>query len=969
VQTGSATVSLASDTPAAASIADAGNANFTKFTLTTGSSPVTVSSMTVTRYGLSSNSDLENVKILDGNMVSLGNSASFNSNSKAKVTFVPSVTLAANSSHSFYIRAGVVDNTSAGKTIQLGIATSADIESSAAITGSFPAVGNPMTTVLVGIGSVQVTNDGTVVNNGPDVGDTNVELNKFKISAGSVEPITIQQISLERQGSAGASDVANIELFDVTHNVSLGTVGTWNSQGLAVFNNLNLVIDKGDTVRFKVMADIVDGVGLTVNADLTDGSDVRIQAKGNDFGFFITPTITGGWDGKGATNQTIGSAALLISKSSSTPATGNIVAADDQLITVLDVVVTGEPVRVTSFKVGFNLGTMAVSEVTNARIRNFTTGASLSGPNTVSTGPYDPNSSSSYEATATFTDTLEFPVGTTKVGIYADISSDTSANDTIMAGVPDADSDITARGVQSNDTVTATPGASEVNGNTLTIQDASLSAITLSQPAARSIAKGVQDFVWATFDLSAISSGEDINVTALVLEDTLGDAGDDAGDIDNVEIWADLTSASSARGDAFETKVSDTKQFADSGAADETLSITLSQTVKVIRNSSVRMAVVADLAADATTGDTHTISLDTDAGDVTANGANSGDSVSVTPTGAGQTMTVATGGDVTVTVDSSSPSAKLVLDGGQGGKETLGIFRLAANNVENLNLDSFKITDDGTGDDGVSTYYFQATSKGGVALGSEKSVTGGATAEAFWGSGEVTVPANDYILIVVKGVTNPVDGTAVVNGDDIRVTVAASGDVDTTGLASGTAVDTDDTSVDAAIHELYESYPTFAFDNTGISTTLTGTTNHLAAKLKVTVIGNEDVTFHTADSPVFSVQVVVSGSDDDAGTENVTLKDSDGNTLDSSTITSATGTTQVDYNFSTTDETIAAGATTTWYVYVDTSDLETDGATLQVWLDDTAADVTFGINGTGAYAEGDIILRGDLFGVAAVNPS
>jgi len=61
VQTGPATVSLASDTPAAASIADAGNANFAKITLTTGSSPVTVNSMTVTRYGLSSNSDLENV--------------------------------------------------------------------------------------------------------------------------------------------------------------------------------------------------------------------------------------------------------------------------------------------------------------------------------------------------------------------------------------------------------------------------------------------------------------------------------------------------------------------------------------------------------------------------------------------------------------------------------------------------------------------------------------------------------------------------------------------------------------------------------------------------------------------------------------------------------------------------------------------------------------------------------------------
>jgi len=284
-----------------------------------------------------------------------------NSNSKAKVTFIPAVTLAANSTNTFYIRAGVDSATTGGKTIQLGIATSADIESSAAISGSFPVAGNVMTVVSVTIGGVTVSEDGSVIDSTPDVGDTDVTINQFEIAANSVEPVTVQQIAVERQGTAGASDVTNIELYDVTHNTSLGTVGTWNSQGIAVFNNLNLVIDKGDSVRFKVMADIIDGAGLTVNSDLTDGSDARVVVKGNDFGFYITPTVGGGWSGQSDNAQTIGSADLLIQKSSTTPATGNIVADDEQLIAVLDVVVTGEPVRVTSLRIGFDSTIAAAS--------------------------------------------------------------------------------------------------------------------------------------------------------------------------------------------------------------------------------------------------------------------------------------------------------------------------------------------------------------------------------------------------------------------------------------------------------------------------------------------------------------------------------------------------------------------------------------------------------------------------------
>jgi len=972
VVTGSLTVALASDTPASNVIADAGNANFTKFTITSGSSALTVSSITVTRTGLASNSDLENVKILSSDGVSLGNSSSFNSNNKAKVSFNPAVTIAANTTSAFFIRAGVVDGTTGGKTASLGIDSASDIASSATVSGSFPIVGNSMTTVLLTIGSLSVTNDGTVTDGTPDVGDTDVAVNKFKMTAGSTEAVTVKQISVERQGTAAASDTTNIELFDVTHNKTLGTVTSWNSQGLAVFNNLGMVLAKGETVRLEVRVDIVSGVGLTVNADLTDGSDVRVEATGNDFGFYLTPTVTGSWIGQGgttsATNQTISSAALLIAKSSSTPATGNTTKGNERLISVLDIVVDGEPVRVTSFKVSFDLGTMTDSEISNARIKNFTTGASLGGPNSVSTTDYTANGTT-FEGTATFTDTMEFPVGTTKVGVYVDIASSTSANDTILASVADADTDVTAKGVQSNDSITATPAASNVSGNTQTVKGPVLVSTTLTQPVANNVVKGVQDKIWSIFDLSAAGSGENVNVTAVVLEDTLGDAGDNAGDIDNVELWADLTSANSARGDQFETLVSGTKQFADSGAADETLAVTLSQTIVVKKDTSTRVAVIADLAAGATTGDTHTISLDTDASDVTANGADTGDAVTTAPTGAGQTQAVVAAGALTVSVNSSSPVAGVVLDGGQGGKELLGVFRLAANSSENLDLDSFKITDDGNDDD-INTYYFQATTKAGVALGPEKSVNGGATATAYWNDGEVTIPLNDYVLMTVRGTTFDIDNVAVSDGDTVVVTVAAAdSEVAATGLASGTVVNGAATNYDAAAQTIYESYPTFSWDMT-TPTVLNGSANYLGGKLKVVAVGDKDVTFQTADGNAFVLQVTVTGDDTDTANENVVLKDADGNTLDTGVITSASGTTEITLDFSTTDETISAGTSTTWSFYVDSSDLEDNGDTLQLWLDDTAGDLDFGVDGADfANSVGNIIFRGDIFGPSSVNPS
>src|SRR3989344_5380831 len=276
---GVAAVALAADNPASGTVPDAANANFTKFTLSSGATATTISTLYVTRYGLSINSDVENIKILDGDMVQVSSSGSLNTNNKAQISFTPALTIPANTVKSFYIRAGIVNNTSAGKSVALGIDSASDVIANVTVGGSFPVKGNLMNTVLLDIGVLTADEDGTVTDSQPDGGDTDVVVNKFKLTAGSIETVTVKQIAVERQGTASASDIANIELFDVSKAVSLGTAASWDANSLATFNNLNITLDKGETRRFEIRVDIIGGSSLTINADLTDGSDVRVQAQ------------------------------------------------------------------------------------------------------------------------------------------------------------------------------------------------------------------------------------------------------------------------------------------------------------------------------------------------------------------------------------------------------------------------------------------------------------------------------------------------------------------------------------------------------------------------------------------------------------------------------------------------------------------------------------------------------------------
>jgi len=808
-----------------------------------------------------------------------------------------------------------------------------------------------MTVVDLDVGSLTVS-ELTIVDSQPDIGDTDVKVLEFKAEVGSVEAVTIEQITVTEAGTASTSDTNNIELYSITDGASLGTESAWNAEGKASWPGLDIVVGKGENHRFRVMVDIVSGSGLKANADLVDGGDVLISAKGNTYGFYITPVRSPtDWNGKGE-DQSIRSGALNVSKSAASPATGNIAPADDQVLTIWDFTAQGEDVKITALTIDFDLGSsgtaLACSEVTNVKVYDE--------DDNLAAGPKDCSS----DAVA-FTDTFIVPVGTTEYTVKVKIATAATTGDWIEAAIDAPSTDITAAGMTTNDSITPSP-TTQVEGNKQTVAAGDLSATTLTEPQNRNVAKGVSNFVWMTASLSAGISGEDVNVTSITIYDTIG--GTTSGgfdDIDNCSIWADLTDENSARGDIYETRVSDLENPTATGSGSQAFSLT--QTITVTKGTFNKIAFVGNLSTGATTDDTHTVDMSA----LTATGADTGSSISVTPTGGGQAMTVKTGGALTVTNDASTPTSDIVL-----GEETvtLAVFRLAADSVEDLDLDSIYIHV--TGGTYVNTFYFyhgDTLIQYGVPV--ETGVGTNTVTYVAINDGTVTIPANGHEEITVKATLNPVaHGTTLANDGSIQVSFDGSTYiVDFTGLSSGSEVPSTDAPVANTMYA-FESRPYFAVNSASPSGDLIPTSTTLLAIFDITADAAEDITFDNADSNTLTVSVSCSLTASDGDTEVITLKDQDGNDLTALNQHICDSTMVFDFS-STADLTVPAGQAEKIYIYGDTTELSYDGDIIQLWLDDgTSSYVDWGIDGdANSWQHADIIFRGDILAGALVNPS
>jgi hypothetical protein len=296
--------------------------------------------------------------------------------------------------------------------------------------------------------------------------------------------------------------------------------------------------------------------------------------------------------------------------------------------------------------------------------------------------------------------------------------------------------------------------------------------------------------------------------------------------------------------------------------------------------------------------------------------------------------------------------------------------------VEAHDLRNFEINNTGTAAI-AETYYLYASKRAdGGAIGDAIASAPGAAAVDFTVTpGTVSVPRDGYVTLTVKGDIALVDGTTVSNGNTAIITVATTaGDIDTVGSQSGQ--DTDPT-VGSALtpntHLVYKAYPVFALSATGQpSTTLVQKETDLLAVYDVTAVGNDDVTFATGQSNTLTLSWSVSETSASSSVDDLFYlkKDSGATTVASPAAVDINASSTVVFTFEDATFTVPAGATKKLYVYGDTTDLDSDGDTIQVFFDDVTTHISFSVNlGTTNASRGDIIFAGEIRGVSLVNPS
>ena len=653
---GGVTISLASDTPMSASIPNnAANVNFTYLNLTAGPAGATVTGLKVTRSGLGADANIAAVKLfIDG--VQRGTSQSLGSLHQATFSLSSNpIVIAAGATQKVVIAADITLLPVTFDQHILGIANSADVITTAVVGGTFPVNGNVMSLVNTNIGTATVTSGPLNPTNGGavDADAVGYRFSQVKITSGAVEPIVLDQLTAIKNGTAANTDIKNIVLYNDTSGAVLGTAASLDSNGRAVFSNLNIQIAKGGNVLLSIKADVAGGSGRTLGFDVHDGTAFTIMVKGATYNFGITPAGAVNFCVPAFTDftcprQNINQGYLTISKSPSAPATGKIgVGASAVPVMAFDYVVAGEPVNVTRTVITYTVNAAA-------KIGNFTNWTLYKADGTVLAGPKNRDTALVIATdTVTFTDSYTLPVGTTTVWLKTDVSSAGVALDTIFSGM--ALSTITAKGANSGKTTWTTSGgpvippASNIVGNVMTLQGPALAVTTAATPIASTIVANAQDQAFAYVDLDASGGGENIRVSQVVVTDTMGGPAVLA-EIQNLELWGDPDNTDTT---AVNVRLTTSNSTTVNAA---TVTFTFQTPIIVSKTATSRLTLKADVDGTVVTPfSTHRYNAA--AGSVTATGKDTGNNAALTYAGLGQPQTLQANGRLTVARAADMPVA------------------------------------------------------------------------------------------------------------------------------------------------------------------------------------------------------------------------------------------------------------------------------------------------------------------------
>ncbi len=830
------TVSLASDTPASANIADNTYATFSKFNFTASNDgDVTVNSIKITRFGVGSPGSITRVylyegvrRLVSGTTVSTtDNTSEFNNigwtipagTTKPLSVFVDGATLATDN-HGFKI-AAASDITTDG----------------AAVSGSFPLSGNIMAYTSVSEGSITITQGGAAVD--PTLGETGATVVKFTMQAGSNEDAIVQRLRLRQTGGTDMAQLSNIELYKDTTKVADGV-----KDGKFIDFTLDppYTITAGLTKNFSIKLDI--GAGPTPGTDTIDFDlykDVDLYATGGIFGFGLPVT------------DSFNPTAITIQGGDVTFADNGPVASDVKKggndVTMLNFAITSNStITITDLDVVATTTVAKPDELDDVRIVDTDTGQTLMGPNT----PTGANSGTA--ELMEFSGSFIVSAGTTRnLAVTADIANTTSNDDTfkvtLATAVGTVYGETTALPViedSEGNTVTSIVPSTHIVGETMTVNEAYLKVALASLPTHGDVVKGEVGVDALGLVLTA-GGADDINVSSITLiadavknettaeepENVIGAVGlyDGSGNVLQAKkalsatpdtVTFDKLNIDIAAGDSFQViakvDISGSLTASSSIALDLRGTVTTGVTTNVTATDSEGSAVtVYDDDGTGTAGDWQS--------DVNLNDNQSSISSVVATDTADVEIDILLNGTLTITNDADTPSATIMVAGSTGNVLSIFDFTSAyeAFTVEQLTAS----TTSGSGADFTSL-----TISYPKADGSTREQTGYFSGDQVVFTGMTFyVPKDQTAKLTAKGNMNTVTAGATAGHTidlDLELTNSA-----TFKVVSASGVDTDPsnssgpaqshTDKAGSNHRIFRTKPTVAFVGPTTATLTDGT--------------------------------------------------------------------------------------------------------------------------------------------------
>lgn len=855
---GGLTVALASDTPTSGiAVGNAARVPFTKINLTATGGDVIVDQITIQRTGLGNDNAFSSLDIIDTATGMPINTTSKTLNSSHQATFTGDFTVKSGTTMGVLVTANMAASLAsyAGEVPSITIV---EVKANGSVSGNLPITGNYQNingTITIGTATID---DGAYHNVAAsvEVGKTDYTVFAMKVSAGSAEAVSFNQLKLYESGSATlGTDVTNIKLFRDGTKLADGMVdGKYVS-----FSFSPLTLDKGASAELQVKADVADGSARTIILGIYKTTDFTVT--GGTYNYNITPSYTAHSTYSASSpiitdsTFTISNGTLTVSKSNTVGAT-DITVANDQIIGAFQFTVKGEPIDITAL-------TLTIASSSTGNIEDALTNVALiNSAGVVVAGPVDVTNNA---LTAVFSDTFTAPVGDNVYRVKANLATNGGwvTNSTISASLTPS-TNLTLQGTVTGQAITASP-ASSISTNTQTIKAGKLTVTRNTLPATANVIVGSDNVLLGSWAFDAADSGEDVRVTTIAIAASSSAA-------TNLRLYANGVAM-----DPINAKPAST----DDGA---TTTFALSEPLIITKGTKTTVELKGYIESSATANDSSEFGITSNAA-VTAYGKSTGNTITVAVSADnGAVLTYLASGTLTIST-TANPAAAIVVAGSTGN--TMTKVRLQAKN-ENLDLNTLRIYVADGGVSGATGNYQDVT---GVSIydGSTLIASGTIPAAGYYdftfAKNTVTIPKGGEKVLTVKAdfsTINPdTDNAPGTASADVAIGIGGTDGIKTTGVSSNTEIT-------GATYEIYQAStssgmvlhvtrPTVTYSTTssslGAATKLTnGSVALFAFKVAADAAG-EVLLYATSFNITTTTGVTVSA---------LYLKDQDGNTVGAS---------------------------------------------------------------------------------------